>query len=235
MNIIKLFIFCVLSILLISCNDKINSVDSETQTKENSDFKISSKKTSKEDLPNEITFEGNLKELVKLKDLMGEHIIILTETGEIPSANIIDHDEETDFKIYAYDFILDKNENKYKLNWKIQDFISNCEFDLIMGFVKNTFKITDLNKNGIAEIWTMYKMTCTSDVSPSDLKIIMYEGQKKYAIRGENKVLYGIDDDGKKLYMGGEYKIDKSFSDGPNEFLEFAEKMWKENIDQKYD
>ena len=229
MNNIKLLASSFLLILL-SCNKKSENTNTEKLTGEKENFEILTEKISSENLPKEINFEGKLKEITKLKDLKGEHIIILTETGEIPSKKIIEQENETDFKIFAYDYLLDKNDGKYKLNWKIQDFISNCEFDLMMGFVKNTFKITDLNKNGIAEIWTMYSMTCTSDVSPSEMKIIMYEGKQKFAIRGENKVMHGIDDDGNEMYMGGEYKIDKAFSDGPIVFLDFAKKLWNKNI-----
>ena len=228
MNIIRLLISIFL-LLFISCNKKSEIIKTEKQTEEKASFEISIEKISNENLPKEINFEGNLKEITKLKDLNGEHIIILTETGKIPSAKIIEQEDETDFKLYAYDFLLDKNENKYKQNWKVKDFISNCEFDLIMGFVKNTFKITDLNKNGIAEIWTMYSMTCTSDVSPSEMKIIMYEGKQKFALRGNSIVNPGTEK------IGGDYKLDKSLSKAPKEIKEFALKMWKDNNEQKYE
>jgi hypothetical protein len=226
MNTIKLLTpFFLLA--LVSCDKK--SENKEKQTEEKLNFEISSEKISGEKLPNEIAFEGNLKEITKLEDSNGKHIIILTETGEIPSKKIIEQENETDFKIFVYDYLFDKNDNKYKLNWKIKDFISNCEFDLMMGFVKNTFKITDLNKNGIAEIWTMYSMTCTSDVSPSEMKIIMYEGKQKFALRGNSIVNPGTEK------IGGDYKLDKSLSKAPKEIKEFALKMWKDNNEQKYE
>ena len=228
MNLIK-FLISIFLLIFISCNKKNEIVEFETQTDEQASFEISTEKISTENLPKEITFEGTLKDLIILKDLKGEHIIILTETGEIPSKKIIEQEDETDFKIFAYDYLFDKNDNKYKLNWKIQDFISNCEFDLMMGFVKNTFKITDLNKNGIAEIWTMYSMTCTSDVSPSEMKIIMYEGKQKFALRGNSVVNPGTEK------IGGDYKLDNNMSKAPKEIKEFALKMWKDNNEQKYE
>ena len=228
MNIIKL-LTSIFLLLFISCNKKSEIVKTEIQTEEKTSFEISIEKISNENLPKEINFEGNLKEITKLKDLNGEHIIILTETGEIPSKKNIELEDETDFKIFANDYIFDKKENKYKLNWKMQDFISNCEFDLMMGFIKNAFKITDLNKNGIAEIWTMYHMTCTSDVSPSEMKIIMYEGKQKYALRGNSVVNTGTEK------IGGDYKLGENLSKAPKEFKDFALKMWKENNEQKYE
>jgi len=76
----------------------------------------------------------------------------------------------------------------------------------------------------------MYETVCHGDVSPSDMKIIMYEGQQKFAMRGENKINYGTGDNGQKMYAGGEYKIDDAFSNGPTVFLEFAKKLWNKNI-----
>lgn len=227
MNKYRLLTF-IFSVLLISCNKKIENVKTDNVTEQKASFEIFTEKISSENLPKGINFEGKLKEIVKLKDLHGEHIIILTETGEIPSEKIIEQENETDFKIFAYDYLFDKNEAKYKLNWKIQDFISNCEFDLIMGFLKNTFKITDLNKNGVAEIWTMYSMTCTSDISPSEMKIIMHEGKQKFALRGNSIVNPGT------VEIGGDYKLDENFEKSSTEIKKFALKMWKENREQKY-
>ena len=203
-----------------------NSCDKKAENKNES---IKTEKISERNLPKEIKFEGKLKELNKLNDLDGEHIILLTETGEIPSKKIINQEDETDYNIFAYDYLLDKTDNKYKLNWRTQDFETNCEFDLIMGFLKNTFKITDLNKNGKSEIWTMYQKTCVSDVSPIEMKIIMHEGKTKFALRGNSIVNPG---NGK---IGGEFKFDKNFENAPSEFKEYALKMWKENNVQKYE
>lgn len=228
MNNIKLLVSLFL-LILFSCNKKIENRNDEKLTGEKESSEILTENISSKNLPKEINFEGKLKEITKLKDSNGDHIIVLTKTGEIPSKQIIEQEDETDFKIFVYDYLFDKNDNKYKLNWKIQDFISNCEFDLMMGFVKNTFKITDLNKNEIAEIWTMYSMTCTSDVSPSEMKIIMYEGKQKFALRGSSIVNTGTEK------IGGDYKLDKSLSKAPKEIKEFALKMWKDNNEQKYE
>ena len=228
MNLIKI-LTVFLFLIFIGCTKKAENENPEIETDEKPTLEIITEKVSEENLPKEIVFEGKLKEITKLKDAEGEHITLLTETGEIPSKKIINQEDETDFKIFAYDYLLDKIDNKYKLNWKIQDYISNCEFDLMMGFLKNTFKITDLNKNGIAEIWTMYSMTCTSDVSPSEMKILMYEGKQKFALRGNSIVNPGTEK------IGGDYKLDEKLSKAPGEFKEFALKMWKENNEQKYE
>jgi hypothetical protein len=66
------------------------------------------------------------------------------------------------------------------------------------------------------------------------MKVIMYQGKQKFAMRGQNKVFEGTDDKGTKHYSGGDYKYDKAFADGPKEFLEFAKKLWDKNIMQTW-
>ena len=61
------------------------------------------------------------------------------------------------------------------------------------------------------------------------MKIIMYHGQQKYAIRGQNKVQISENE-----FYGGDYQFDKGFANGPKEFLEFAKKLWDKNILQTW-
>ena len=71
----------------------------------------------------------------------------------------------------------------------------------------------------------MYKTVCHGDVSPCNMKIIMYQGQQKFAMRGQNKVEYA-----KGEFAGGDYKFDQSFVNGPMVFRVFAKQLWDKNI-----
>ena len=178
-------------------------------------------------LPNGIKFIGNIKTAVRWADKLGDNIVITTETGEIinkiaPSADF------RDATLYAYHFIVVKDSTN--LTWKVYDFIKECPLDMEANFVKNTFQVTDLNNDGVSEVWLMYKTVCHGDVSPCDMKIIMYQGQQKYAMRGQNKVQ--VSD---KEFNGGDYKFDKAFIDGPATFRDFAIKLWDKNIMQTWE
>jgi hypothetical protein len=72
----------------------------------------------------------------------------------------------------------------------------------------------------------MYRTYCLSDVSPSDLKIIMFQNAQKYAMRGETKIDWG---DG--TFDGGTYKLDDAFKASPEVFQNFAKSMWNNHID----
>jgi len=189
-------------------------------------FQLTKLDTNK--LPKGIKFEGKVKNAVRWKDKLGDNIVITTETGEYLNKKIKHETDGLDAELFAYHYIVLRD--SIKQTWRVYDYIIDCPVDIEASFVKNTFQITDLNSDGIAEIWLMYKTVCHGDVSPCDMKIIMFQGQQKFAIRGQEKVIIGIDEKGKKSYMGGEYKVDQTFKTGPKEFLEFAKKLWTKNI-----
>ena len=173
-------------------------------------------------LPKEIKYEGKINNAVRWKDGSGDNIIITTETGPYSSKTEKDEDSK-DAELFAYHFISEGD--SIKLTWKIYDFIKACPLDIEANFIKNTLQVTDLNNDGSGEVWLMYKTACRSDVSPSDMKIIMYQKQQKFAMRGQNKVQVS-----EMEFSGGDYKFDKGFTEGPNEFRVFAKSMWDKNL-----
>lgn len=228
MNVIKILTI-FLTLFFVGCNKKPEIEDIEISTKGKPNIEIITKKGSKENLPKEIIFEGKIVETTKLKDIDGEHVVLLTETEKTPSKEIINIEHEIDKKIFVYDYLLDKSKNNYTLNWKIQDFENNCDFNLIIGFLKGAHRFTDLNKDGKAEIWVMYQKGCVSDISPLEMKIIMYEGKQKYALRGTSIIDFG------DRKFGGEFKLDENFTKASKEIKNFVLKMWKENNLQKFE
>jgi hypothetical protein len=184
-------------------------------------------KLDKKDIPVTIKYTGHIVNAVRYTDSGGQHLIITTETGITPTKSTDPGD--TDFRdaaLYAYCYTLGPN-NELKLSWQTYDFIKDCSVDLEAKYVPNTFSITDLNKDGKAEVWLMYTTVCHGDVSPSDMKIIMHEGIKKYAVRGTKKVKISGED-----YGGGKYTFDEAFKTGPEAFRQYAVDMWKKNLMQ---
>lgn len=225
----KIIFLLLLTITFFSKNKKV-----EKQITEDKIQKIEIQKINASQLPKSIKYEGILKNAVRWKDKLGENIVITTETGEFRSKKIKhEFEDSSDAELFGYHFLI--NNDQVVQNWKVYDFINDCPFDISASFVKNTFNITDLNKNGIAEIWLMYKTICRSDVSPATMKIIMYEGQQKFAMRGENQVQAGIDEKGKTNFMGGNYKFDIAFQKAPKAFKDYAINLWNKNKIEKWD
>ncbi|MBO9205239.1 MULTISPECIES: M949_RS01915 family surface polysaccharide biosynthesis protein [Niastella] len=181
----------------------------------------------KSKLPAGIKFPGKLKQAIRWNDLAGDNIVVTSETGIYTNPKFKHENEGRDAELFAFHFIVS---DSIQQTWKVYDLISDCPVDLEASFVKNTLQVTDLNNDGIGEVWVMYRTVCHGDVSPSDMKIIMYQGKQKYAMRGTNKVQVG-----EKEFEGGEYKFDAAFTAGPAEFMQFAVKLWNKNIQQKFE
>ncbi|MFM7007221.1 MAG: M949_RS01915 family surface polysaccharide biosynthesis protein [Flavobacteriales bacterium] len=118
-----------------------------------------------------------------------------------------------------------KIQNKqFRLEWKLYDKSLKCPMDALAFFIRNSIEITDLNKNGIFEIWTMYSVACKGDVSPNRLLLIMYEGDKKYKIEGTSLI-----DFIKNEKYGGEIEYLDQFNN-EKVLLNHALKKWRKNI-----
>lgn len=224
----KLLFPLFLILLIISCNSKDKNQVDETEVK-NIDKKdsIIAVEIDSVQIPKSIQYNGNLKKAVQWKDEVGDNLVILSESGYHRNEKFKhEFDDSADFELFAYHFSIDKN-NLQQI-WKMYDFVADCPVDIETEFYPQFPIVTDLNKNGIAEVWIMYKVGCHGDVSPVTLKLMMYEGNKKYAMRGENKIKFGVNE-----YIGGAYKFDKNFDSAPTAFKNYAIQLWEENVYKK--
>ena len=186
--------------------------------------KITSLDTNK--LPQEISYDGKIKLTLQWKDTEGQHILLTTETGIYRNEAFAHENDGQDAQLFAYHYLISKDLTTLK--WKINDFIKDCPVDIEASFINNTSKVTDLDKDGISEIWVMYKLVCHGDVSPLDMKIIMYEGLQKHAMRGQNKIKMSPSES-----LGGTYTFDQAFTQAPAVFRSYAANLWAKHITGK--
>lgn len=187
-------------------------------------FKLT--KLDKNSIPKSIQYSGNNKQAVRWTDSTGDNIVILTLTDKTQSKNAPD-DGYREGALYAYHYLL--SGDSAKQTWKVSDYVKECPVDMFLYFVDKTFAVTDLNKDGKAEVWIMYKVSCQGDVSPIPMKIIMYQDNKKFAVRGTTRTKVSASD-----YMGGEFTFDEAFKNAPAEFRQYAEKLWKQNKNETW-
>lgn len=180
---------------------------------------------NKQSLPPVIRYTGKIIEAVTWKDKLGDNYVVTTETGEMD-----DKADEGSRKaaLYAYHYLT--SGDSLKQTWRVYDHVDECPVDLKASFVKKTFAVTDLDKNGKAEVWLMYHIVCRGDVSPAEMKVIMYEGDKKHAMRGENKVRLSPTET-----YGGKYTFDEAFKKATPAFRKYAEELWKKNLMEKWE
>lgn len=74
-------------------------------------------------------------------------------------------------------------------------------------------------------MWVAYRLSCRGDVSPSELKIIMHEGTRKYAIRGEGRLKVG-----KVLQPGGGVSASDDFKNATVPFTQYARGLWNKYV-----
>lgn len=166
---------------------------------------------------------GNIVAIHRYTDTTGDNMIVLTET-DITVGYSEKFDAKTRTKeLFAYRYVPEGN-NDAKQAWRVMDFVRDCDLDgMNAAFITDAFRVTDVNNNGQAEIWLPYILQCAGDPGPIPMKIIMYEGEKKYAVRGETRSWVGGDE-----YSGGECTLDQAFIGGPAELRKFAVQLWEE-------
>lgn len=169
--------------------------------------------------------QGKLWKKTPYTDSRGRHMVILTHTGLYQSRP---QPADPDFicgngDLYAYGYDND-GATPPTLAWRMHDYVHDCETSATADFAPDSPVITDLDGNGISEVWITYYVGCRGDVSPEGMKILMYEGGRKYALRGETFVhMDGMD-------LGGTYKADPAFSAAPAAFRQFADQLWRKNM-----
>ncbi len=178
-------------------------------------------------IPDDIKYQGKIFAGARWDDKNGSNILLLTETAEKRFNKDENGDTWREKELFGYHFI--DRETSAELLWKINDFVKDCPVDITLEFINGSLTVTDLNRDGFAETTFLYKMSCRGDVSPNTLKLMMHEGDKKYAIRGTTK----IEIKGEKPY-GGETNIDVSFNSAPEGFLNYAKEQWKKYQVERY-
>lgn len=190
--------------------------------------------TNKDDLPSTLNFKGKINKAFQWDSNGETNYLVFSTTGEYKSYPEI----KDSISAYVDGYPVLKPEYEMRsseyffyyyrageLQWKIYDYVKECRFDIRFRFIADAFKVTDLDNDGLNEIWVMYSLSCTSDVSPDNLKLIMYEGDEKYAIRGFTRQYEQVPTKAKDSPK----TISNAFENGGTGLKEFAMKLWEKN------
>ena len=182
---------------------------------------IKTQPIAKNALPKNIRYQGKPIQALKFQDNTGTYISLTTATGEQAQKG---DDEFRQAHLYAYLYQLKAN-SQTSVVWQLHDFIDECDLDIVAEFVPGSFSVTDLDKDGKAEVWVAYRLACNGDISPSELKLVMHQGTTKYAKHGIGKIKIGnaIQPD------GGEVMSD-DFKKAPIAFKQYAGKLWSKYL-----
>ncbi|MFD1257963.1 M949_RS01915 family surface polysaccharide biosynthesis protein [Mucilaginibacter terrae] len=172
-------------------------------------------------LPKNIRYQGKPVQLIKYQDNTGSYLAITTQTGTQPQKG---DDEFKQAHLYGYVYQL-KDGGSPVLLWQLHDMVTDCNLDMVANFIPGSLTIIDLDKNGKAEVWVAYRLSCRGDVSPSELKIIMHEGTTKYAKRGIGKIKVG-----NAIQHDGGVITSDEFKKAPVSFKVYAGKLWDKYV-----
>lgn len=164
-------------------------------------------------VPKGYPYQGKILDGAKWVDANGENTLIVSQDN-------LQEDQLTRQNIFGYLYVTKDGDTK--LLWKIHDWAEN-ECDLGEGLVSK-IDVQDLDGDGVAENAFVYNVLGGCDVSPLDFKLIMHSGERKFAIRGDNRVNLA----GKVI--GGRKNFDPSFSSAPSVFRDYASNFWDRNV-----
>ena len=169
---------------------------------------------------------GKLVRAMQVTDKVGEHLLVLaTRTGpsQSPSRG---KDERTDLNASLYI----RRAGKWEREWAIQDAVDCPGLDHTASFFLEQLTVTDLDANGTAEITVPYKLFCGGGIDPATLKVIVRQGEQKFAVRGTTRIEVKGD-----APFGGEAVFDKALSTPANAiFKNHIESVRAKVVVQKY-
>ena len=165
---------------------------------------------------------------VPYQDATGAHRVVLRHTGFLQGRPDPRYPDiiAVSAELRAYDLALGPDGSRREV-WRMRDFVLNCTESATLEFSSESPIITDLDRNGYAEVWLVYYTGCRGDVSPENMKILMYEAGVKHAMRGQTFVhVDGMD-------MGGRFREDAAFANAAPPIRRFAHDLWMRNRDHR--
>ena len=174
-------------------------------------------------VPAALKRSGRVVQALRYTDRTGTYTVLATEIGPRPDPTA-PGDDGRRADLYAYHYLA----TGPAPTWQVLDFVDDCLLDMEARFLSKALTVTDLDQDGTAEVWLVYRTTCQGDVSPSTQKIIMYEGRRKYAVRGSSRIALGGGQ-----HDGGTYTLDAAWQAAPAAFRQHAAQLWQQHRDEQ--
>jgi hypothetical protein len=183
------------------------------------------------------TYKGTFLKAVEWTDINGENILILSQK----EAYVTDKDEETR-KAEFYGICYLKKTDAYEKQWEISDFVDQCWCDCDVTLQENTLKITDIDKDGIAENLFIYVLNDRCDVGPVQTKLMMHSGVVKLVVRGYSQQYFGPSEKEMNEFRKEQglksvkfKELDPEFDKHNDAFKNYASAYWDNYIKQEND
>lgn len=170
-------------------------------------------------VPATLQRSGRVVQALRYTDRTGTYTVLATQSSPAPDPAAQASDGQR-ADLYAYQYPASGSAP----TWQLHDFVADCPLDIAAEFRPKGLTVTDLDQDGIAEVWLVYRTTCRGDVSPSTQKIIMHEGAQKYAVRGTSRIAIG-----NGRHDGGTYVLDAAWQAAPVALHQHAAQLWQQH------
>ncbi|MDR1678989.1 MAG: hypothetical protein LBR81_04345 [Prevotellaceae bacterium] len=129
--------------------------------------------------------------------------------------------------LFVYHYVL--NNNTATLVWRNTDHNQmECSYRHLSGEYLSKPLVTDIDKDGQAEVWLVYQFLCRDNATtPANIKIVLKRGTKTHTMEGLRVITVG------EKSFGGEIVPDKSWSQVPQEYRDYALQLWNKFKDEK--
>jgi len=192
-------------------------------------------------IPANMKYKGELVSCVSYTDSLGENYIIQTQTALLTPQSAVDAGKkfelvntkgkidtirniEADYRIkglFVYHYVQKKD--SVSLLWKNLDNVKECSYKYLKADYLTKPIISDLDNNGIAEVWLVYELGCRKDDSVGlGMKLMMYTGKDSYGMRGIRQVKVAKEGEPETNTM----KADDSFEKQPQAVRDYALALW---------
>lgn len=164
--------------------------------------------------------EGSVDKMARVVTSSGERLILCTKTHRMVYASETNRGEEprenNSYWVYVYDVRLDKDTTQIDLVYR--DSMIDCQAYDLRYYDTQECVATDLDEDGILEIWVWFQRIC-SDIGTERAEniLVMIEGDTVYRNSGF------ISETETNLAS-----LDKAFAKADPRFKEYATNMWND-------
>jgi hypothetical protein len=156
-------------------------------------------------------------------DRDGEHVLVLTrKTGPSPGAP---SSGRAEYHALLATLHTRGADGAWRQSWTIRD-VNDCPgLDSDAGFFASEVTFTDIDKDGRLEVTVPYRMFCGGGIEPATLKVILRQGERKLAIRGQQAIRFP------RQTFGGEQAHDEALLAPRNAaFKRHLDAVWRKVV-----
>lgn len=159
---------------------------------------------------------------VHFRDQQGEGLLVLSRVdGQATDAETEQEVDRVALKATLYG--RNSDAAAFTPRWKIEQETTCAGLDLDVDFYTDVSDVTDLNKDGVAEVTVASHAYCGGGIDPQDIAIELREGQAIYSITGQSLISPAGEEP-----FGGERENSASFSTAPKELRDHLDSVWQQ-------